>query len=103
MGRVFKKSMLAGCSFFFMGQLAALPEQCIEIPDRNYPCPHIIYKSLKKDNQEKELVCVCLSDFEILITPPANDKERISQKMALKQYTAILDLTEEELLELIRY
>jgi HJR/Mrr/RecB family endonuclease len=86
----------------------AIPEQCVRMPNQTNVCEHLIYKTVKNLNAdsivgEGDLYCVCLQDFSHLILPAETASEREQQKLDIENITRVLDITEEQLLKLIRY
>lgn len=81
------------------------PEQCIVQPSRTTPCEHLIYKRLvsSEDNEQKEVVCVCLQDFSDLIFPSSNPEIRQRQDNKFKTLSRQLNIDEETLRKLIQY
>lgn len=100
------KSLLL-LSVLLSSAVHALPEQCLQDPARTQPCPHLIYKQVSLSEPQgkavKQLLCVCLSDFADLQTPATTDAQRINQNMRLKSLSAQLNMSEQDLLEAIRY
>jgi hypothetical protein len=90
-----------------MGQAIALPEQCLQAPERSKTCPHLIYKKAKVDVpivgvKANEMICICLSDMPSLRLEAKGQLEKINQKVALSRLAAKLQLSEENLLSLLR-
>jgi len=92
----------------FASSALALPEQCIQRPDRKTACERQFYRTANITNpdtgkKQKQVVCICMSDFESLLQQPHNQTQVVQQKMELKMLSRLLDLPEQEILELIRY
>ena len=90
------------------GYVQAIPEQCVRMPNRTNVCEHTIYKTVRNLNAasiagDGDLYCVCLQDFNHLILPGKTAAEREQQKLDIENITRVLDITEEQLLRLIRY
>lgn len=86
----------------------ALPEQCIEDPLRRNPCPHIIYKTVNLPNKdtgkdERQLVCICLTDFKDLFTRADTEVKQKIKEMNLRSLSAQLGISEEKLKEIVQY
>lgn len=86
----------------------ALPETCIQDPQRSTECPRLIYKSAslpdpQTGRENRQLVCICLTDFEDLLTEENNDVSRKMKEMRINSWTAQLGISEEKLKELIKY
>ncbi|GAB3027466.1 hypothetical protein [Bowmanella dokdonensis] len=85
-------------------QTLAVPDQCIQAPQRSQPCPHLIYKMARLDkDQPRQLLCVCLSDFKPLLQEPQTASERTARQMELRRLSAELGIEESLLLEIVRY
>lgn len=80
----------------------AFPEQCLVSPSRTTPCEHLIYKRLVTE-QSKEVVCVCLQDFQDLIYPATTPEKTQEQAQKFKQLSEQFNLSEEALRKLIQY
>lgn len=84
----------------FTASSFALPEECIEDPLRRGACPHIIYKTVMLPNkasgeEEKQLVCICLSDFRDLFTEADTEVQQKIKEMNLRSLSAQLGISEE--------
>ena len=98
----------AGLSIALAGHAHAIPQQCVRMPDKTNVCEHVIYKTIRGLNapsiaSDRDVYCVCLQDFSHLILPGATAEERAQQALDIENITAVLDITEEQLLRLIRY
>ncbi|MDF2179113.1 hypothetical protein P2G88_12710 [Aliiglaciecola sp. CAU 1673] len=60
-------------------------------------------RSLQATKQDEPLVCVCLTDFDALLKVPKNEVERVRQQMALRQLSEQMQMTPNQLLELVQY
>lgn len=92
----------------FSTSLLALPQQCIQRPERATPCEREFYRSASITNpdtgaKEKQVVCICMSDFTMLLNKPQNQTQVVQRKMELKMLSRLLDLPENEILDLIQY
>jgi hypothetical protein len=86
----------------------ALPEQCIEDPLRRAPCPHIIYKTVNLPNkttgeEERQLVCICLTDFKGLFSKADTEVKQKIKEMNLRSLSAQLGISEDKLKEIVQY
>ena len=85
----------------------ALPEKCLQLPERISACPHLIYKKAIVDvpllnSKANEMICICLSDLGSLRLQAQGELEKIEQQVTLSRFAAKLQLTERDLLALIR-
>lgn len=86
----------------------AIPETCIQDPQRTLECPRIKYKMAfltDKESGEKvrQLICICLTDFEDLLVEPENEVAKSMKRRELRSWTRTFGITEEELKELVKY
>ena len=86
----------------------ALPESCIQDPQRRTECPRIIYKNAtlpdpQSGADKNQLVCICLTDFEDLLLEEEDDVARQVKQLRINSWTAQLGITEEQLRDLIKY
>lgn len=93
---------------FIAGYSYAIPEQCVRMPNQTAVCEHLIYKTIRNLNADSivgdgGVYCVCLQDFSHLILPGETDAEREQQETDIENITRVLDITEQQLLRLIRY
>lgn len=92
----------------FATSALALPEQCIQRPDRSTACERQFYRTASitdpdTGKKQKQVVCICMSDFESLLQQPQNETQVVQQRMELRMLSRLLDLPEQEILELIQY
>ena len=85
----------------------ALPEKCLQLPERVSACPHLIYKKAKVDvpilgSKANQMICICLSDLGSLRLQAQGELAEIEQQVMLSRLAAKLQLTEQDLLVLIR-
>lgn len=81
----------------------AFPEKCIQSPQRTQACGHLVYKKITTSEDENaEIYCVCLEDFEDIRVPAKDEIGIARQKYALRKYAAELGISEQVLLELVR-
>lgn len=95
-------------SLFLALPVNALPESCLQVPERTQACPHLIYKRARVDvpiitTKAKEMICICLSDLAPLRIEAQDKLGKIKQQMMLTRMAEKLQLTEDDLLSLIRY
>ncbi|TDF34543.1 hypothetical protein EYS14_24135 [Alteromonadaceae bacterium M269] len=86
----------------------AVPEQCVRLPNKDKVCEHVIYKTIRDLNApsivgDRDVYCVCLQDFSHLILPAQTEEEREQQALDIEDISRQLDITEQQLLRLIRY
>jgi hypothetical protein len=87
--------------------VAALPEQCLQLPERSQACPHLIYKKSKvavsqTATKVNEIICICLSDFEKLVPQAKTQIAKIEQQVELKLSAQKLSISEQDLILLLR-
>lgn len=87
--------------------VAAVPEQCIQLPTRTAVCPHLLYKKSPVDvvtpkTSKGEMVCICMDDFKELRIEAQSELDIIDQQVALKRAAEKLAISEADLLTLIR-
>ena len=80
----------------------ALPDKCIQSPQRTESCGHLVYKKIAEAGEEAKIFCVCLEDFEDIRVPATDELGIAKQKYAMRKYTAELGVSEEILLQLVR-
>ncbi|WP_343859185.1 hypothetical protein [Aliiglaciecola litoralis] len=84
-----------------------LPSNCIALPTRTQVCPNLLYKrapiSVESLNiQEGEAMCICLTDFSSLRVSAADEQGKVDQLVSASRAAAKLNITETELLTLLR-
>ena len=85
----------------------AVPEQCLQLPERTEICDHTLYKRSPVDvpatNVKKgEMVCLCMADFLPLRIEADSEVAKIEQQVELARSAKKLNMTEQDLLTLIR-
>jgi hypothetical protein len=101
--------MLSVFSFVLLSfNVAAVPDTCIQDPQRSLECPRLIYKMATLPDKEsgqnsRQFVCICLTDFEDLLIEPDNEVDKQLKKMQIQSWTAQLGISEEQLRELVKY
>ena len=59
---------------------------CIQNPKRVKACPNIVYRSAQlPDMPAPGLICICASDFSVLLQQPKTEQEKVSQNMTRRQ------------------
>lgn len=86
----------------------AVPKTCIQDPQRTLECPRIKYKvATLKDKESgedvRQLVCICLTDFEDLLIEPESEVAKSMKRRELRSWTRAFGITEEELRDLVKY
>ncbi|MFT4940374.1 MAG: hypothetical protein ACI88A_003427 [Paraglaciecola sp.] len=95
-------------SILFLSPTAlALPENCLQLPERISACPHLIYKKAIVDVpilgiKANQMICICLSDLGSLRLQAHGKLAEIEQQVTLSRLAAKLQLSEQDLLALIR-
>lgn len=89
-------------------QSQALPDTCIQDPQRTLQCPRLIYKNAslpdpQTGQNKNQLVCICLTDFRDLLLEEEDEVDRKIKQMRINDWTAQLGISEEKLRELIKY
>jgi hypothetical protein len=94
-------------SLLFTLPANAVPESCLQLPERSLVCPHLIYKRAKVDvpiiaAKAKQMICICLSDLAPLRIEAHRPLEKVAQQALLTKMAKKLQLKEDDLLSLIR-
>ncbi len=84
-----------------------LPSQCIQLPQRTTVCPNLLYKRAPVDIpnltvKQGDLVCVCMADFIDLRLAATTEQGKIDQLVSLSRASNRLNISETELLALLR-
>ena len=84
-----------------------VPEECVQLPERAGYCPHTLYKKSPVDVpylniKTNEMVCICMADFAELRIKASSEQGKIDQQVALSRAARKLDMSEQDLLTLIR-
>jgi hypothetical protein len=87
--------------------VAALPDKCLQLPERSQACPHLIYKKSKiavsqTATKANEIICICLSDFETLVPKAQSQVAKVEQQVELKLAAEKLSMSEQDLILLLR-
>lgn len=85
----------------------ALPETCLQLPERTQACPHLIYKKSTVAVQQtatkiNDIICICLSDFESLLHQAETKVASTEQQVELNRAAQKLAISEQDLLTLLR-
>lgn len=88
--------------------VSALPAKCLQAPSRINACPHIIYKKAALaveaiDVKKGEVICLCLSDLAALNNTAMSEVEKIDQQVSFERLLKKYQLSEQDILTLIRY
>lgn len=106
-----KNALLVFGLFFAFGLIAdasALPAKCLQAPNRESACPHIIYKKaalsvIALDVKKGEPICLCLTDLATLDNTGMSKVEEIDQQVTFERLLKAYQLSEQDILTLIRY
>ncbi|WP_339725410.1 hypothetical protein [uncultured Paraglaciecola sp.] len=105
-----KCSFVSSCCLLFLGLttvVQALPTKCLQTVERQSVCPHLLYKKAALpvallDIDQGEIICICLSDLKGLIRSASSKVERIDQQVTLQRIATDYQLSEQDILKLIR-
>jgi hypothetical protein len=91
-----------------INDVGALPSKCLQAPSRVNSCAHIIYKkaalAVKSVDVEKgEVICLCLTDLGALYDPAKSKVAKIDQQLTLELLLQKHQMTEQDILTLLRY
>lgn len=92
---------------FAVANAQELPEQCVQLPERNSACPNVLYKraplSIESLSIEQgEVVCICMADFIDLRLEATTEQGKVDQLVSGSRASSKLNITETELLTLLR-
>lgn len=84
-----------------------LPEECVQVPERTLVCPNLLYKKSPIDVpminvQKGQIVCICMADFSDIRIPAESQLEIVDQKVTIARLAVKVNLSEQDLLTLIR-
>ena len=87
--------------------IGAVPQSCIQLPERNTACPHLLYKKSSQaiaplNVPANGLICLCLSDLNGLLKEARNPVEKAQQQWQLSQLQRRFALNQAQLVQLIR-
>ena len=85
----------------------ALSEQCLQLPQRSQACENLLYKKSPIDIpllavKRGEAVCLCVSDLRSVNAPQLSAVEKIDIQADWLQLTRHYQLTEQQILRLVR-
>ena len=85
----------------------ALPSKCLQAPERQNFCPHLIYKKAalavtSLDVEKGGVICICLSDIKTFRNTETTKVEQIDQQVTLTRLAEKHHLSEQDILILIR-
>jgi hypothetical protein len=85
----------------------ALPSKCLQAPERQNVCPHLIYKKAaltvaSLDVNMGEVICICLSDLNAFRNTVTGKVAQIEQQVTLRRIAEKHQLSEEDIFTLIR-
>ncbi|WP_040521912.1 hypothetical protein [Aliiglaciecola lipolytica] len=98
---------IALCIGFSAVAQQAIPDKCIQLPERNSACPNILYKRspvdvANYDIKQGEMMCICMADFSSLRIEASDDAGKVEQILTLNKASIKLNIDEKTLLEVIR-
>lgn len=95
---------------FFIAQpvmAQSMPDSCLQLPKRQDVCPNLLYKKapiavVQTNTEAGEIMCICMSDFNSLRIDAQSSIDKINQQVDLSRAADALDISEQDLLTLIR-
>jgi hypothetical protein len=98
------------CCLLFVGLTAeahALPSKCLQAPERQNVCPHLIYKKAALqvallDVAKGDIICICLSDINVLSNTVMSKVEQIDHQVTFQRIAQKYQLSQQDILTLIR-
>ena len=107
--KIMKNRIIAFCLLYvgLTTVVYALPSKCLQSPERQNVCPHLIYKKAALpvallDVGKGGVICICLSDFKALRKTAMSKLGDIDQQVTLKRLAEKHQLSEQDILTLIR-
>jgi hypothetical protein len=96
--------------YLFVGlstSVHAISSSCLQDPERLDNCPHLIYKKaalpvVLLDVNKGDVICICLTDFKALGGTTAYKAQQVEQQISFKRVTQKYQLSEQDILILIR-
>jgi hypothetical protein len=77
--------------------------QCIQHPQRLKACPHLLYRAAQLPDMAKPaIICICVSDFTPLLTPPLTEQEQVQFNMTRRQYAATYGAKLQSVLDILQ-
>lgn len=85
----------------------ALSDQCLQLPQRTQACENLLYKKSPMDVpqlavQQGEVICLCLSDLRSASDAQLSAVEKIDIQADWLQLSRHYQLTEQQILRLLR-
>jgi hypothetical protein len=85
----------------------ALPIKCLQAPERQNVCPHLIYKKAALavallDVDKGDIICICLSDLKVLSNTKTSKVAQIDQQATLQRMAIEYQLSAQDILTLVR-
>lgn len=85
----------------------AISSTCLQDPERLGNCPHLIYKKaalpvVLLNVNKGDVICICLTDFKASGETTANKAQQVEQQISFKRVTQTYQLSEQDILMLIR-
>lgn len=98
------------CTSLVLTQFASaqeVPDNCVQLPERQDVCPNLLYKKSPIDveitgTKKGDIVCICMADFSRLRIPASSEIEKVDQQVDLSRAATKLNMSEQELIILIR-
>ncbi len=98
-----KVSIAAACLLFGPATAWAAFEDCLQDPNRTFPCPHQLVRIMQLPDQPEPAVrCICVSDFAPFLQTPESEVAQIRQRMDKRQLEAQLGMELEPILRVLR-
>lgn len=106
-----KSLRLGVCCLLLLGLTKvaqALPAKCLQAVKRQKVCPHLIYKKAALpvpllEVEQGDIICICLSDFNLLNSLANSKVEQIDQQVSLQRIAKQYQLNEQDIETLLRY
>ena len=85
----------------------ALPSKCLQAPERQNVCPHLIYKKAALavallDVDKGDIICICLSDLKVLSNTKTSKVAQIDQQATLQRMAKKYQLSTQDILTLVK-
>lgn len=92
---------------FFCFQVYAIPEQCLQAPERIKTCPHLLYKKaavgVSVIGVEKgQVICICLTDLQAVKNKRKNSIDEIERQKILEKLALKYEVSQEEIIKLVK-
>jgi hypothetical protein len=100
--------LVSGLVYFLSFNVNALPTKCLQLPERKQACPHLIYKKaalpvVRLDVEKGNIICICLTDVNFLKNQTNSAVEKIDQQVTFERLTDYYQLTEQDILTLLKH